>query len=151
MGFITKRQMDFQEDVYDLVDSDIGDEIVRHDRENKENISQIKRGAQHRIGDDEFEIQESAGEQSVVDKKPWVKSTSKVEISLENKQPPNQTLELSYVFGYRSFDCRNNVRFDSKGRIVYHQAAIGIVLDHEKNDQSFLIEHNDDITCLDVN
>ncbi len=45
MGFITKRQMDFQEDVYDLVDSDIGDEIVRHDRENKENISQIKRGA----------------------------------------------------------------------------------------------------------
>lgn len=70
---------------------------------------------------------------------------------MENKQPPNQTLELSYVFGYRSFDCRNNVKFDSKGRIVYHQAAIGIVLDHEKNEQSFLIQHNDDITCVDVN
>lgn len=35
MGFITKRQLDYQEDVYDLVDSDIADEIIRHDRENK--------------------------------------------------------------------------------------------------------------------
>lgn len=35
MGFITKRQLDYQEDIYDLVDSDIADEIIRHDRENK--------------------------------------------------------------------------------------------------------------------
>ncbi len=32
MGFITKRQLDFQTDVYDLVDSDIGDEVERHDK-----------------------------------------------------------------------------------------------------------------------
>ena len=30
MGFITKRQLDFQEEIYDLVDSDIGEEIDRH-------------------------------------------------------------------------------------------------------------------------
>jgi hypothetical protein len=29
IGFISKRQMDFQEDIYDLVDSDIGDEVER--------------------------------------------------------------------------------------------------------------------------
>lgn len=32
MGFITKRQMDYQEDIYDLVDSDIGEEIDRLDK-----------------------------------------------------------------------------------------------------------------------
>jgi hypothetical protein len=41
---------------------------------------------------------------------------------------PSQNLELNYVFGYRSFDCRNNVKYDSQGRIIYHQASIGIVL-----------------------
>lgn len=41
---------------------------------------------------------------------------------------PSQSLTLDYVLGYRSFDCRNNLKFDSKDNIVYHQAALGIVM-----------------------
>lgn len=78
MGFITKRQLDFQSDVYDLVDSDIGDEVERHDKEIKANISNIKMGIEHRIGDEEFEVEESQGEQSVIESKPWVKATKNV-------------------------------------------------------------------------
>jgi len=63
---------------------------------------------------------------------------------------------MSYVFGYRSFDCRNNLKFDSIGNIVYHQAAVGIVMKQNKKEkksvysQSYITEHRDDITCLDV-
>lgn len=65
-------------------------------------------------------------------------------------ESPSQTLEIDYVFGYRSYDCRNNVKFDSKGKIIYHQAAIGIVLDPKTKNQIFITEHHDDISCLDV-
>lgn len=33
---------------------------------------------------------------------------------------------------------------------MYHQAAIGIVLNPSANTQNFIVEHHDDITCLDV-
>lgn len=42
---------------------------------------------------------------------------------------PDATLELEYVFGYRCHDTRNNLRFSKDGKVVYHTAAVGIVLD----------------------
>ena len=30
MGFITKKQMNFADQIYDLVDSDVGEEVDRH-------------------------------------------------------------------------------------------------------------------------
>jgi len=57
---------------------------------------------------------------------------------------------MKHIFGYRSYDCRNNIKFDNKGNIVYHQGSIGIVM-NKKKQQSFLNEHKDDIVCLDVN
>jgi hypothetical protein len=57
---------------------------------------------------------------------------------------------MEYVFGYRSFDCRNNVKFDASNRVVYHQAAIGIVMDPNRKDQKFIVNHHDDISCLDI-
>ena len=73
-----------------------------------------------------------------------------MKIETENENSPSQTLEIDYVFGYRSYDCRNNVKFDSKGNVIYHQAAIGIVMNPKKNTQKFITEHHDDISCLDV-
>ncbi len=42
---------------------------------------------------------------------------------------PECTLEIDYVYGYRAKDCRNNLRYLKDGKIVYHAAAVGIVLD----------------------
>ena len=58
MGFITHRQLEFQEDVYDLVDSDIADEVDRHQKNPNENVDKIKRGIEHRLEDDEFGVVE---------------------------------------------------------------------------------------------
>ena len=62
---------------------------------------------------------------------------------------------MTHVFGYRSFDCRNNIKFDDKGKVVYHQGSVGIVMteqDKKKSlyKQNFMNEHNDDISCLEV-
>jgi len=52
------------------------------------------------------------------------------------------------VHGYRAKDCRNNLRYLKNGKIVYHAAALGIVLDSSKNTQKFFDEHFDDITAF---
>ena len=71
MGFITRRQLDFQDEIYDLVDSDIADEVDRHERVCDENVDKIKRGIEHRLEDDEFQMEIEEGEQSVNVQKPW--------------------------------------------------------------------------------
>jgi hypothetical protein len=55
------------------------------------------------------------------------------------------------VYGYRSYDTRDNLRYNSNGDIVYHTAGCGIVLNKVKNTMKVITEHNDDITCLDIN
>jgi hypothetical protein len=55
------------------------------------------------------------------------------------------------VYGYRSYDTRDNLRYNSNGDIVYHTAGCGIVLNKVKNTMKVTTEHNDDITCLDIN
>ncbi len=66
--------MDFQDQIYDLVDSDVGEEIDRHLIPTDPNVDKIKRGIEHRIDDDQFEVVEAEGEQSAgVVKKQWRK------------------------------------------------------------------------------
>ena len=44
-------------------------------------------------------------------------------------EEPSVVPELEWVYGYRSQDCRGNVRYNDAGGIVYHAAAVGIVYD----------------------
>jgi WD40 repeat protein len=64
---------------------------------------------------------------------------------------PNSNLELSYVYGYRCYDTRDNLKYSSSGEIIYHTAGCGIVLNKIKNTMRVTTAHNDDITCLDIN
>ena len=63
---------------------------------------------------------------------------------------PLQKLELEFVHGYRGYDCRDNLFYTSKGKVVYHIAAVGIVLDKNEKKQCFYTQHTDDILCLDI-
>ena len=65
--------------------------------------------------------------------------------------PPNQTLDINYVYGYRSYDTRANLKYNIDNDVVYHTAACGILLNKLKNIQKVNTTHNDDITCLDIN
>jgi WD40 repeat protein len=64
--------------------------------------------------------------------------------------PPDANLVLEYIHGYRCHDARNNLKYGPNGEVVYHTAAVGIVLDPKTNKQRFFMEHTDDILCLDV-
>lgn len=59
-------------------------------------------------------------------------------------------LQLDYVYGYRSKDCRNNVKYLKSGSIVYNAAALGVTLDPSQNIQRFYNKHSDDVLCIDV-
>jgi microtubule-associated protein-like 6 len=66
-------------------------------------------------------------------------------------KPPNVNLDIAYVYGYRSYDTRDNLRYNGQGDIVYHTAGCGIILNKAKNSMKINTTHNDDITCLDIN
>ena len=70
--------------------------------------------------------------------------------SKSDRTPPEPTLELEYVHGYRSHDVRNNLRYTAEGTVVYHAAGVGVVLDKDTNEQRFFRSHRDDIHCLAI-
>ena len=72
------------------------------------------------------------------------------QLPTDNKVP-NVNLDIGYIYGYRSYDTRNNIGYNSQSEIVYHTAACGIVLNKKSNTMKVNTAHNDDITCLDVN
>lgn len=66
--------------------------------------------------------------------------------------PPQQNLrKLRYVFGYRAFDTRMNIKYTcDPNKIVYHTAALGVVLDKLNNTQQFFTNHEEDIVSLAI-
>ena len=70
------------------------------------------------------------------------------------------------MYGYRTFDARQNLRYNHKGQPVYMVAALGVVLDADKNemkifggDETKMVAknvaddskcHMDDILSLDI-
>ncbi len=55
---------------------------------------------------------------------------------------------LEYIHGCRCDDTRNNIRYNKAGEVVYHAAAVGVVLDQEKNTQRHFFEHTSEIVSL---
>jgi WD40 repeat protein len=55
---------------------------------------------------------------------------------------PEAKLSISYVYGYRSRSCRNNIRLlNHANKLIYHSAAIGIVHDLSTLKQTFYTGH----------
>ncbi|XP_075907401.1 echinoderm microtubule-associated protein-like 6 isoform X4 [Nelusetta ayraudi] len=72
--------------------------------------------------------------------------------NMTKKKKVVEELVLEHVFGYRGFDCRNNLHYLNDGAdIVFHTAAAVIIQNLSAGTQSFYLEHTDDILCLTVN
>ena len=74
--------------------------------------------------------------------KPWmgvVKNSvpTSYKPSTRDGEAPDASLELEYVHGYRCHDARNNLRYTATGEVVYHAAAVGVVLNQKTNTQRF--------------
>ena len=71
---------------------------------------------------------------------------------VSSSAPPSQ-LRLSRIHGFRSHDCRNNVRYSTDGQsIIYHAAGVGLVAHLDPGGQppkqSFFQEHMNDIRAM---
>lgn len=109
--------------------------------------------------EDDEGIEKMAGEYASVDKKKGliVPPSNPPPINLN---APNIKYQLHHVYGYRGYDCRQNVYFSDEGAIVYHIAAVGIILNPKDNTQKFFgglpmvkgggNQHIDDIICLGI-
>ena len=61
---------------------------------------------------------------------------------------PQNSLDLAWCAGYRGHDCRDNVHYTHAGEVLFHSAALGIVLNRETGKQRFYMEHTDDVISL---
>ncbi|XP_068177719.1 echinoderm microtubule-associated protein-like 6 isoform X2 [Antennarius striatus] len=72
--------------------------------------------------------------------------------NVTKKKKVVEELLLDHVFGFRGFDCRNNLHYLNDGNdIVFHTAGAAVVQNLSAGTQSFYLEHTDDILCLSVN
>lgn len=67
-----------------------------------------------------------------------------------SKQPPDGSLELEFVYGYRADDAVRapNLFYTASHEVVYFSAAVGVVYNKEAQAQRFFLGHTDDILCL---
>ena len=54
-----------------------------------------------------------------------------------NKSIPEVSLKLTYVYGFRSQDMRNHIKYNSSGDIVFAASTIGVVMNKSTGAQSF--------------
>jgi hypothetical protein len=100
---------------------------------------------------DEIEVDEDIGTQFMA-VKPWVgaiKEPTKEYYKSNGDEPPIR-LVLEYAHGYRAKDCRNNLRYIDADTVVYHTAALGVMMkvEGEPRRQSFFDRHGDDILSI---
>jgi microtubule-associated protein-like 6 len=85
-----------------------------------------------------------ANKDSFVCVKPWLGSIFPPEgyhVPPDAEDPPAVSLQLDWAFGYRGHDARQNLYYTPKGHVVYHTAAIGVVLNPDEQSQRFFVGH----------
>jgi microtubule-associated protein-like 6 len=134
------------------MDSDFENETFNKAWDRSEVHERVKNGVES--VEDQFLIEEVGEGDQFLAVKPWegvVKNSvpSHYQPKPGESNPPDASLQLEYIHGYRCHDVRNNLRFNASGEVVYHTAAVGVSLSLENHQKHFLA-HTDDITAFDV-
>lgn len=67
------------------------------------------------------------------------------------KEPPEGSLYIKHVFGYRAFDAKDNARFlGSSNQVVYPSAGVAVVLDVKSGKQRLFTAQEEDVVSLDL-
>jgi WD40 repeat protein/Ca2+-binding EF-hand superfamily protein len=64
--------------------------------------------------------------------------------------PPDESLAIEWVYGYQGEKCRNNVRYNFQGDLVYNTSKYAVVYSFTKHEQSVFTGHSEEILCLAV-
>ena len=59
-------------------------------------------------------------------------------------------MELCWAHGFRSFDTRGNLRYDSNDNIVFTTAGVGVVYYPKDDVQKFFNMHKEDIVAMAI-
>ena len=77
--------------------------------------------------------------------------------AVNNNNPPDATLHLEWIHGYRGFDCRNNLFYltDNCSHLLFHTAAMLVAQyndskNQNQSSQAFFGDHTDDIISLAI-
>jgi len=83
--------------------------------------------------------------------KPWAETVVPPSFKVpQNNNTPDSSLQLDYIYGYRSQDCRHNLKYTNKGEICYPAACVGVVLNKEGRSQKHNMHHTDEVICLAI-
>lgn len=138
------RDLD-SEDEDDQKDGDIWDQPQINNVVNNEEMKII------------FDMEEKAIAEEKADNfkpvKPWRGSiVAPTNPPAQNTDAPKEQLELEWVHGYRSHDCRNNVMYAISNSIVTHTGRLAIVMNKEGGGfQKFMSQHTSDIIAITIN
>ena len=61
---------------------------------------------------------------------------------------PDAGLELEWVHGFRSEDCKSNVRYTATGEMLWHTSRIGVVYNENTSKQRFYMGHSYEIVSF---
>ena len=66
------------------------------------------------------------------------------------KLPPEASLEPEWVYGYQSEQCRNNLRYNFQGHVVYNVGKYAVVYNFNGHTQRIFSGHTEEILCLAI-
>ena len=64
--------------------------------------------------------------------------------------PPDTSLSLEWIYGYQSEKCRNNVRYNIEGDVIYSVGKYAIVYNFSRHEQRVFTGHDEEIISLAV-
>ncbi len=102
----------------------------------------------------QLEIEARGWAEDVAPQQPWQNIVVYCEPSNAGKpnyDAPNASLDLQWVHGYHSEGCRNNLKYNKQGEIVFHGGTVGVTFNPVEFTQRFNQNHVDEISCLAIN
>ena len=63
-------------------------------------------------------------------------------------EPCASSLQLQFVYGVRSTDCRRNSYFTASGEVAFHTASLVVLYEPRRHTQRFLRGHDGEVRCL---
>ena len=74
----------------------------------------------------------------------------KRETLMTSKHSSRSVLELDFIYGYNTNNCRSLAKYSFDGSILYHQANVGIKYNRVTNTQQFHLDHEETIVSFAI-
>jgi microtubule-associated protein-like 6 len=92
------------------------------------------------------------GAEAYLSSRPWAGAISAPSAAPRpDTRKPIEKIDVEWVYGFRSMNASNNVRYNLRGEVVFHAAGLGVVYDKNRDVQKFHAGyHGGDVLCLAI-